>query len=87
MRIFGEFGQEFEILESGSTTLGGQAAQRAILSYQALSESSYENLLIVAVVGNNSYVINFVATPSEFDSLMPSVQRIIDSFEFIGLSG
>jgi hypothetical protein len=69
----------------------GWAAEKATISHQdpvALADepTSRKVLYIVEVVDNSGYIINFWVTASEFDSRMPTVQRMIDSFEFVGLS-
>jgi hypothetical protein len=79
----------FQTLEIESTSLGGEAAHRAITSWElpsAEDESSYKNLYVVSVVDNNAYFISFVAPASEFDSLLPTIEQMIDSFEFVGFT-
>jgi hypothetical protein len=64
------------LIESVPTTLGGRQAHRLVF------DSEGKRLMTVFVVEKNKvYEIGYGSIPSKFDSYLPIVQKMLDSFE------
>jgi hypothetical protein len=64
------------IIESAPTTLGGRQAHRLVV------EAEGKRIMDVFTVEKNKvYEIAFASIPSKFDSYLPIVQKMLDSFE------
>jgi hypothetical protein len=72
--------QDFRLLNSSSTTLGGLPAHIIVYTFTDESQTPLQNLQVWTVKDGTAYVITYGGTPEEFDSSLPAFQRIIDSF-------
>jgi hypothetical protein len=72
--------QDFRLLNSSSTTLGGLPANLIVYTFTDESQTPLQNLQVWAVKDGMAYVITYGGTPEEFDSSLPAFQSIIDSF-------
>jgi hypothetical protein len=70
---------DFILIESAPTILAGRQAQRV------LYDIGGKRYMGIITNGKNGkiYQITFVAEPKEFDSYLPIVQKMVDSFEII----
>jgi hypothetical protein len=71
---------DFILMNTSSTTLGGIPAHMAVYSFT--DETQLENLRtqIWTVNDGMAYIISYSATPDEFESSLPALQSVIDSF-------
>jgi hypothetical protein len=72
--------QDFRLLNSSSTTLGGLPANLIVYTFTDESQTPLQNLQVWAVKDGMAYVITYGGTPEEFDSSLPAFKSIIDSF-------
>jgi hypothetical protein len=72
--------QDFRLLNSSSTTLGGLPAHLIVYTFTDESQTPLQNLQVWTVKDGMAYVITYGGTPEEFDSSLPAFQSIIDSF-------
>jgi hypothetical protein len=72
--------QDFRLLNSSSTTLGGLPANLIVYTFTDESQTPLQNLQVWAVKDGMAYVITYGGTPEEFDSSLPAFQSVIDSF-------
>ena len=63
-----------------SVTLAGSPAYKVIYSYTDQGEN-FKGLETGTLVGNKVYFIQYENSPSKFDSDLPTVQKMIDSFK------
>lgn len=61
-------------------TLAGSPAYRVIYSYTDAGEN-FKGLETGTIVGNKVYFIQYENSPTQFDSNLPIVQKMIDSFK------
>jgi hypothetical protein len=74
---------DFKLLNSSSTTLAGLPAHMIIYSFSdEESPTPWQNLQMWTVKDGMAYVITYGGTPEEFDSSLPALQSIMDSFRF-----
>jgi hypothetical protein len=67
---------DFTLIESAPTTLAGRQAHRMV--YDA---NGRRFMSVLTVEKNRPYQILYIAEPSKFDSHLPTVQKMLDSFE------
>jgi hypothetical protein len=72
--------QDFRLLNSSSTTLGGFPSHLIVYTFTDESQTPLQNLQVWTVKDGMAYVITYGGTPEEFDSSLPAFQSIIDSF-------
>jgi hypothetical protein len=72
--------QDFRLLNSSSTTLGGLPAHMIVYSFTDESQTPLENLQVWTIKDGMAYVITYGGTPEEFDSSLPVFQSVMDSF-------
>ena len=66
-----------------TVNLGETPAQRVI--YNGLEEGNWvRRMQTWSVVGDRAYVITYTALPESYDSYLPTVEKMIESFEIIG---
>ena len=61
-------------------TLAGSPAYKVIYSYTDGGEN-FKGLETGTIVGNKAYFIQYENSPSQFNSDLPTVQKMIDSFK------
>jgi hypothetical protein len=76
-----ELFQDFKLLNSSSTTLGGSPAHMIVYSFtNEENQLPLQNLQAWAVKDGMAYIITYGGTPEEFDSSLPVLQSVMDSF-------
>jgi PsbP-like protein len=75
--------QDFRLLNSSSTTLGGLPAHMIVYTYTDEEDQiPLQNLQAWTVKDGIAYIITYGGTPDEFDSSLPTLQSVMDSFRF-----
>jgi hypothetical protein len=72
--------QDFKLLNSSSTTLAGLPAHMIVYSFIDESETPLQNLHVWAVKDGTAYTITYTGTPEEFESSLPALQGVLDTF-------
>jgi hypothetical protein len=72
--------QDFKLLNSSSTTLAGLPAHMIVYSFVDESETPLQNLQVWTVKDGTAYIITYTGTPEEFESSLPALQGVMDSF-------
>jgi ribosomal protein L37E len=67
---------DFTLIESAPTTLAGRQAHRMV--YDA---NGRRFMIVLTLEKNRPYQVLYIAEPSKFDSYLPIVQKMLDSFE------
>jgi eukaryotic-like serine/threonine-protein kinase len=77
---------DFKLIESTKSMLAGIVAHKIV--FIATDNSGHERkaMQIWALKGYRAYLLTYKAQPEEFSHYLPLVQKMIDSFQFIGLS-
>jgi hypothetical protein len=71
--------ENFQLLNSSSTTLGGLPAHMIVYTFTD-EQTPLQNLQAWTVKDGLAYVITYGGVPEEFDSSLPSMQSVLDSF-------
>jgi hypothetical protein len=71
--------ENFQLLNSSSTTLGGLPAHMIVYTFSD-GQTPLQNLQAWTVKDGMAYVITYGGVPEEFDSSLPSMQSVLDSF-------
>jgi hypothetical protein len=71
--------ENFQLLNSSSTTLGGLPAHMIVYSFTD-EQTPLQNLQAWTVKDGIAYVITYGGVPEEFDSSLPALQSVLDSF-------
>lgn len=80
-QIIGDLSQDFKVAES-TTTLAGLPAYEFV--YTGAEESvDLKAMLVLTIKGDRAYIMSYTAEPEIFQSYLPKVQKIIDSFEIL----
>ena len=79
--IISDLKQDFRVTES-NTTLAGNPAYKIL--YTGLEESvDLQAMLVMAIKGDRVYLISYTAEPEKYSYYLPTVQKMIDSFEIL----
>ena len=79
--IISDLKQDFRVTES-NTTLSGNPAYKVV--YTGLEESvDLQAMLVLAIKGDRVYMISYTAEPEKYSYYLPTVQKMIDSFEIL----
>lgn len=77
--IVSDLKQDFRVTESNAT-LAGNPAYKVV--YSGLEESvDLQAMLVMALKGDKVYIISYTAEPEKYSYYLPTVQKMIDSFE------
>lgn len=74
--------KSFKIIESSSAKLAGNTATK-IIAEETDEDFAYKVMMIIAIIDNKGYAIHYTAEPKSYSKFLPTVQRMIDSFEII----
>jgi hypothetical protein len=69
----------FQLLNSSSTTLGGLPAHMIVYTFTD-GQTPLQNLQAWTVKDGIAYILTYGGIPEEFDSSLPSMQSVLDSF-------
>jgi hypothetical protein len=72
--------QDFKLLNSSSTLLAGLPAHMIVYSFTDENLTPLQNLQAWTVKDGMAYVITYGGTPEEFESSLPVLNGIMDSF-------
>lgn len=74
--------KNFKVNESSTSgnTLAGDPAYKIIYSYTDQGEN-FKGLETGTIVGNKVYFLQYENSPTQFDSDLPTAQKMIDSFK------
>jgi hypothetical protein len=72
--------QDFKLLNSSSITLAGLPARMIVYSFIDESETPMQNLHAWTVKDGTAYIITYSGTPEEFESSLPALQGVLDTF-------
>ena len=79
--IISDLKQDFRVTESNAT-LAGNPAYKVV--YTGLEESvDLQAMLVLAIKGDRVYMISYTAEPEKYSYYLPTVQKMIDSFEIL----
>lgn len=80
-QIIGDLRQDFKVAES-TTTLAGLPAYEFV--YTGAEENvDLKAMLVLTIKGDRAYIMSYTAEPEVFQSYLPKVQKMIDSFEIL----
>jgi hypothetical protein len=71
--------ENFQLLNSSSTTLGGLPAHMIVYTFTD-ELTPLQNLQAWTVKDGMAYVITYGGVPEEFESSLPALQSVLDSF-------
>jgi hypothetical protein len=72
--------RDFKLLNSSSTTLAGLPAHKVVYTFTGESQTPLQNLHVWTVKDGIAYIVTYNATPEEFDSSLPALQSVLDTF-------
>lgn len=79
--IVSDLKQDFRVTESNAT-LAGNPAYKVV--YSGLEESvDLQAMLVMALKEDKVYIISYTAEPEKYSYYLPTVQKMIDSFEIL----
>jgi eukaryotic-like serine/threonine-protein kinase len=71
----------FQIKSYTNTTLGGNNAIKIVYSYTNTKNNSFNATDIATIKNDRLYVIQYYAESSKYQSYLPTLQKMIDSFQ------
>ena len=72
--------QDFKLLNSSSTLLAGLPAHMIVYSFTDENLTPLQNLQVWTVKDGMAYIITYGGTPEEFESSLPVLNGLMDSF-------
>jgi hypothetical protein len=74
-----ELFDNFQLLNSSSTTIGGLPGHMIVYTFTD-GQTPLQNLQAWTVKDGMAYILTYGGVPEEFDSSLPSMQSVLDSF-------
>jgi PsbP-like protein len=72
--------QDFKLLNSSSTILAGLPAHMILYTFTDESLTPLQNLQVWTIKDGVAYIITYGGVPEEFESSLPALQNVMDSF-------
>ena len=72
--------QDFKLLNSSSITLAGLPAHKVVYTFTDESQTPVQNLHVWTIKDGIVYTVTYSGAPEEFDSSLPVLQSILDTF-------
>ena len=73
--------QDFRVSESNATLAGNPAYK---IVYTGLEASiDLKAMMVMTIKGDRAYIISYTAEPEKYSYYLPTVQKMIDSFEIL----
>lgn len=73
--------QDFKVSESNATLAGSPAYK---VEYTGLEANvDLKAMMVMALKGDRAYIISYTAEPEKYSYYLPTVQKMIDSFEIL----
>ena len=77
----GDLRQDFKVSESNATLAGSPAYK---VEYTGLEANvDLKAMMVMALRGDRAYIISYTAEPEKYSYYLPTVQKMIDSFEIL----
>jgi eukaryotic-like serine/threonine-protein kinase len=74
--------RDFNIAETNTFTLAGSNAYKVVYTF-TLDQINYKKMDIWTIKDNKAYIINYLAETGKYTSYLPTIQKMVDSFEII----
>jgi serine/threonine-protein kinase len=73
---------DFKLVESTDVTLGGNIAHRIVFTATDSMKHERKAMQIWSLHGRTIYLITYKAEPGKYSEYLPTIQKMIDSFQF-----
>jgi hypothetical protein len=73
---------DFDLEQSTPITLAGSPGHKIVYS-ETVQQHPIKTMLVWAIKDNKAYIITFAGEEVKFSDYLPTIQKMIDSFEFI----
>jgi hypothetical protein len=74
--------RDINIIETNTTTLAGNNAYKVVYTF-TLEQINYKKMDIWTIKDNKAYIINYLAETGQYSSYLPTIQKMVDSFEIM----
>lgn len=74
---------DFRLIESTNSILAGNIAHKIVFSATDNMKHERTAMQIWTLKGNNAYLITYKAEPGKYSKYLPTVQKMIESFQII----
>jgi hypothetical protein len=75
--------RDFNIIETNTITLeAGNNAYKVVYTF-TLEQINYKKMDIWTLQDDKVYIINYLAETRKYSSYLPTIQKMVDSFEII----
>jgi eukaryotic-like serine/threonine-protein kinase len=74
---------EFKLIESTDTKIGGTLAHKIVFSATDSKKHQRQAMQIWTLRGDKAYLITYKAEPAKYSEYLPTIQKMVDSFQFI----
>jgi eukaryotic-like serine/threonine-protein kinase len=73
--------QDFKVSESNATLAGNPAYKIVYTGLEA--NVDLQAMMVLTIKGDRAYIISYTAEPEKYSHYLPTVQKMIDSFEIL----
>jgi serine/threonine-protein kinase len=73
--------QDFKVSESNATLAGNPAFKIVYTGLEA--NVDLQAMMVLTIKGDRAYIISYTAEPEKYSHYLPTVQKMIDSFEIL----
>ena len=78
-----QFSPGFDLQQSIPTVLAGIPAYKIVFSETVQQQQTIKDMQVWTIKDNKAYIIAFAGEPAKYSYYLPTVEKMIDSFEFI----
>jgi hypothetical protein len=77
-----QFSTDFDLEQSTPIVLAGSPAQKIVFS-ETVQQIPIKTMQVWTIKDNKAYIITFAGEAAKYSDYLPTIQKMIDSFEFI----
>jgi hypothetical protein len=77
-----QFSTDFDLEQSTPIVLAGSPAQKIVFS-ETIQQIPIKRIQVWTIKDNKAYIITFAGEAAKYSDYLPTIQKMIDSFEFI----
>jgi hypothetical protein len=73
---------DFKLIESTESKIGGNSAHKIVFTATDNKKNERQAMQIWTLRGDKAYLITYKAEPGKFAKYLPTIQKMVDSFQF-----
>lgn len=73
--------RDYQVIESSPIVVNGISAQKLVTTYSDSKFGNVKSMLVEMLKGDKQYEILYTSEPDKYDTLLPTIQKMVNSFQ------